>query len=858
MHESADRRVFLSYRREDSAGHAGRLADHLLDRFGAGSVFMDLESIEPGADFSKTIEDAIGVADAVLVVIGPRWLDLTGPDGVRRLDAGADVVRREIEVALASQATVIPVLVDGASMPSAGQLPASIAGLAGRNAMELLDRRWRDDVTTLVDALQDRPRATAGNLPTEPTPFLGREREVAEVVGILSGPDVGVLTLTGPGGIGKTRLATRAATELAPAYLGGAWFVGLAAVTAPELVLGEIATVLGVRDVTEDSLLPALAQRLSRTRTLLVLDNLEQLLPGVAPTIAELSAAAPIVDVLASSREPLHIGAEREYRVPSLSESEAVALFVSRVEGLRPDLALGGELDRAVIAEICERLDRLPLAIELAAARVTVLSPTELLERLDQRLPLLTVGARDAPERQRTLRATIAWSYDLLPEEERALFWRLSVFSGGWTHHAAETICDADLDALQSLVERSLIRRSATQGRFEMLETIREFALEQGVDADDDLALRHAGYFLGVAEDGLPAIRGSDPDPALIVLEHEIGNLRAAVDASLDRDVAMALRLVSALTPFWERRGHWREAQSAMDAALARSEGMKLSERAAVLCDAGDLMGFVGDMAVARSLLEEAVELARELSDRRTLALALSRLAWVRVEHGLDVPSSLALGEEGVRLARELGDPWVLAEALNNMAGVSNDRDTIEPFLLESLALRRAIGDITGVADSLNNLGFAAILGGDYQAAAGYVEESLAIALRLDDRQHIALAQGNLGLVHLFDRDPDLALPVLQRNVRLCWEIGDRRIAQEGLLGLAGVASLRGEWERAAWLAGASMRLGAEGELQAHDAEGRIERELLSAAREALGAEGYDAILRRGQAASFEDAVAAI
>jgi tetratricopeptide (TPR) repeat protein len=282
---------------------------------------------------------------------------------------------------------------------------------------------------------------------------------------------------------------------------------------------------------------------------------------------------------------------------------------------------------------------------------------------------------------------------------------------------------------------------------------------------------------------------------------------------------------------------------------------MKLVERAEVLCEAGDLAGFQGDMAVARSLLEQAVELARELSDRQTLALALSRLAWVRVEHGLDAEGSVALGEEGVSVARALGDPWVLAETLNNMAGVSNDQTYIVPRLEESLELRRSIGDVTGVADSLNNLGFAAILAGDYRTALGYLEESLGMARRLEDRQHIALAQGNLGLVFIFERDPVLAGPLFRENLQLCWEIGDRRIAQEALMGLAGVAALQGEWDRAAWLAGASSGLAAEGELQAHSLEARIDEEYLSAARDALGPDGYVERFRRGRDATFEEAV---
>jgi len=281
---------------------------------------------------------------------------------------------------------------------------------------------------------------------------------------------------------------------------------------------------------------------------------------------------------------------------------------------------------------------------------------------------------------------------------------------------------------------------------------------------------------------------------------------------------------------------------------------MKVAERAEVLAAAGNLAGFQGEMGVSRSFLEEAVALARDVGDRRTLALALSRLAWVQVEHGLDPDGSWTLGEEGVRVARDLGDRWVLAEALNNVAGVSQGEPSIL-LLEESLELRRALADITGIADALNNLGWVAILGEDYRKALGYLDESLELANRLNDRQHVALAQGNLGLVHLFEGDISRAEQFFRDNLRLCWEMGDRRIAEEGLSGLAGVAASKSEWDRAAWLAGSSTGLAAEGEIVPNDAEVRIYERFLSDARRALGDARYEERFRRGSAATFEEAV---
>jgi predicted ATPase len=861
-------RFFLSYRREDAAGHAGRLADNLLDRFGAGSVFMDIESIGVGADFTEEIDRAIADADAVLVLIGPAWLEATTESGTRRLDEPGDFVRREVEAALGSDLRVIPVLVGGSAMPAEKHLPQPIAALARRNALELLDRRWREDVDALVDVLEGRARTQAstptGNLPLQPTAFLGRERETAEVLELLRRRDVRILTLIGPGGIGKTRLAVQAAGKLADTYPGGVWFVGLAAITDAELVLPEVARVLEVREGQEDSLVKAIADRLSRSRVLLVLDNLEQLLPEAAAPISGLSAAAPTLDLIVSSRERLHIAAEREYPLATLSDDDALAMFVQRASSVHPGFAIRDDDERGAVTAICARLDRLPLAIELAAARIKLLAPAEILARLERRLPLLTGGTRDAPERQRTLRSAIAWSYDLLSQDERRLFERLAVFSGGFTPEAAEAVCDAEIDALQALLERSLLREQAGSGpvrRYEMLETIREFAVETLRSSGEDLELEslHEDYFLSFVLRACSELRGPDPVPWFEVLENEMGNLRSAIATSMAHGrILMALRLVGPLTAFWEPRGYWGEARAWLDQVLARSAGLQIPERAQVLFAAGGLSWFQGEIGTSRALLEQAVELARQIADRRTLALASARLAWIRVMQSPDVQRAGGVGEEGVDVARELGDPWVLAEALNDLANAYGDlaySPRSVSLLEESLQLRRSIGDVVGVTDSLNGLGYENVLCEDYPKAIVFLQEGLGLARRLADRRHIVLAQGNLALAHLFDGEPELAEGLFRESLRACREIGDKRIVEEILIGMAGVAALELEFEEAAWLAGAASGLAAAYEVSPAAVTTRIHERFLVDARRALGGELYEASFDHGRSTPFDEAV---
>jgi predicted ATPase/Tfp pilus assembly protein PilF len=625
------------------------------------------------------------------------------------------------------------------------------------------------------------------NLPVQPNALVGRERELVEVSELLRAGTL--VTLTGPGGSGKTRLALQAAAELADEFPDGVWFVSLAAVADATLVESTVAQVLGARD--------DLNEFVREKKLLLLLDNLEQLLPEAAPVVASLEAR-----VLATSRERLNVAREQEYPVPTLPSTEAVALFTQRARQLRPDF----EPDTHV-TEIARRLDGLPLALELAAARVKVLTPEQILARLGTSLDLLTSGGLDVPERQRTLRATIEWSYELLDEAERHLFALLAVFAGSFDLEAAEAVAGADLDTLSSLVDKSLLRRSA-DGRFFMLETIREYAQQRLESSGDGQALResHAAFFIAVGEAAEKGLRTSEHVAWLARLDAERDNLRAAIETLLGAGGGNdLLRLTSSIWRFWEARGA-SEGRQRLEGALASAAGSpELRGRAAH--GLGRLTYFQGDYDEAIEHLHTAIDLAREAEDLETLILSLGKLSWVYQERGAKAEAR-ALAEEELQLADRVGDPWVRAEALNDV-GLSElgEGAGAEALLKESLALRRKLGDEQNVGDSLNNLGWAALLRGAYPEARRYLEESLDIARRLEDDFHTALALDNLGLVALFEGRYADAVELLTANVRLCADRADRRIGAESLRALAAAFAGLGEAAAAVQLAATADQL---------------------------------------------------
>jgi predicted ATPase len=536
------------------------------------------------------------------------------------------------------------------------------------------------------------------NLPVQPTPLVGREQELAEVLALLSG--VRLVTLTGAGGSGKTRLALQAAAELVDDYPQGVWWVSLAALRDPELVEPTIAKVLGVKD--------GLAEHLRSQKALLLLDNFEQLVEA-APRIASLLSEAPELRLLVTSRERLGIGAEHEYPVPTLVADEAIALFTTRARQLKP----GFEPDEAV-AEICRRLDGLPLAVELAAARVKVLRTEQILERLGRSLELLTAGPRDAPERQRTLRATIEWSYDLLDEDEKDLFARLAVFAGSFDLDAAQAVCDAGLDSLAALVDKSLLRQTE-DGRFFLLETIREYALARIASSGEaaDLQRRHAGWFLELAEDARRGVLGPEQGRLFDVLDREHDNLRAALEwAERESDHELLLRLTSSLGYFWALRGHVEESRVRLARALAAPLPPGREDlRASILCYAADDARLEGRVNLAEEHATEAVELARRGGDDTLIGRALSMAGVIAGEVG-DIERGEQLQLEALDHFRACEDGWgqmAVFTRLTDLALKGGDLSRAERVATDSLTIAEAVGEQSGIGVARTNLAIIAV-----------------------------------------------------------------------------------------------------------------------------------------------------
>jgi predicted ATPase len=649
-------------------------------------------------------------------------------------------------------------------------------------------------------------------LPAAPTRLIGRRRELAELATLVGDRDTRLITVLGPGGVGKTRLALAASAAAVDGFPDGVSWVALHALRDPRLVSATIAQTLGA--ATEP------AEAIGGARMLLALDNFEQVVDA-ALDVATLVAECPNLTVLVTSREPLHIAAEREYPVAALSEKDAVTLFTERARAIRPEIQGNSEVEA-----ICERLDRLPLALELAAARVNVLSLDGILDRLSQRLGVLTHGAKDLPLRHQTLRQTIDWSYELLDEAEQHGFARLGVFAGGWTLEAAETICQLDLDSLASLIDKSLVRRRATDSdgetRYGMLATIREYALERLHEREPDqtTARRHADFFVELAERAYPNMRGAQSGSWLDRIEHDHDNMRAALEYALgSADAGTAIALGGALARYWMVRGQLSEGRRWLTAALA-----------------------VPGQTTKRPR-------------------ALRGLALLDLEQGeLEQPQALA--EEALALALEQADAPEAARAAGMLADVAwyrGDLDTAEARYEQAVAEARAGGDQLEVAINLHNLGEVYRARADLEKAETCLQESLRIATGL--RDDFGRAGALLGLVYVADTrgKPDLALTLLTQATQLVVGIRHVGAIAECLVSFGKLSAESGDPALAARAWGAASALGAEiGRDLSNPAVATAQEGALAAARSALGDEAFERGWSEGERLSLEEAAAIV
>jgi predicted ATPase/transcriptional regulator with XRE-family HTH domain len=705
-------------------------------------------------------------------------------------------------------------------------------------------------------ALESAPAPTRSALPLAPLPvpptrLVGREADVARVFALLGRDDVRLVTLTGPGGVGKTRLALAVAETVRSGFVDGVAFVDLAPLRQSELVVSTIAAGLGLRESGDESLVRLILAELRERSLLLVLDNFEQVLPA-APLVAELLAAVPGLKVLTTSRERLHLRGERKVPIgpltlpapmergrPVLLEGlagvAAVQLFVERAEEAKFDFALTAE-NATAVAELCRRLDGLPLAIELAAARVRMLTPAALLARLAPRLPELTDGPRDLPDRQRTLRAAIDWSHDLLSLDEQALYRRLAVFAGGWDLVAAGEVNWRIGDAgrqvrepqlasvhpespgqlpasvfagLGSLMDKSLIQQSVGgaagrdgEPRFRMLETIREYALERLAASGEEDRVRqaHGAHYMALVEEAWPHLVGPEQARWFDRLEDEHDNLRAILGWALrDGDGELGLRLAGRLWWFWSIRGYLSEGRAWLGQLLEADRGAPPAVRAQALHGAGGLAGDVGDWASAAHFFEGALELRRRLGDKRGIAATAGNFGNAARMLG-DRDRARQLFDESRTLYEELGDGRGVSTALTNLGSVAGDQGDFAAaaaYHEASLDRSREVGDTRSMVVALSNAGLMAILLGDGERAGSLNAECLALARDLGDRRNVATALHNLGIVAYEQGDLTRAAALFTEALDLRRELDEEIAAAENLGALGTIARDHGDHDEA-------------------------------------------------------------
>ena len=707
------------------------------------------------------------------------------------------------------------------------------------------------------------------DIPKPRTSLVGREQEVVYAAKLLLDPHVRLLSFIGPGGSGKSRMAIAVAQGTVGAFKGGVQFIGLGAITNPELVGDAIVKALNLLNVANRSIPQLICDQLQAGGPLLlVLDNFEQVL-AAAQTVSEILAQCPFVKAVVTTRASLKIYGEQEFPVSPLTTSAAVQLFEQRSMAVRPNFAITPE-NRAAIEVICNRLDGLPLAIELAAARTKALSPAAILDRLQSRLELLTGGASDLPERQKTLRRTIDWSYNLLSEEEQRLFWRFSAFVGGATIEAAEAVCNTRLDlgmnvfdGLTSLLDKNLIQRvdqNESEPRFTMLETIREYALERLTLSRERPSTRrsHAAYCMVLAEEGNPELDPLARTEWLARCDAETDNFRTALDWLLENhELEWAIRLSMALFRFWDMREHFIEGRTHLENLLQRIENGYVKERGRICTFLGSLATSQGDYESAGAFLKQSLALYGELDDQWGIAVSWNALAITARDRG-NFEEAESYFETSLSYWRKLPDPISTARCLHNLANAAKMRSDFPRAtmaLAEATSIFRELGDTSGAAWSINQSGDLELEQDRIESAHNLYREALDIFRKTDDRWGCARSLADLGYIHCIRGEFAAAREAYREATELFVELGHRRGIARALEGRACVAAANGNAIRALILEAAADRLRNQIGAPLPGADRARLTERLCSARKILDSTEGRVAWQRGSEMSLESAI---